>query len=109
MMVNGVYMAEREVFARRIEEIDEELVHLSAICKVNLLEGDKVERVIRNDASVCHASNPKAFTKLRELVMLHYAVHTRAAEVIGQAGAQAMIDETLNQIRERLEKLGVIH
>jgi hypothetical protein len=41
--------------------------------------------------------------------MLHYAVRTRAAEVIGQAGAQAMIDETLNQIRERLEKLGVIH
>lgn len=108
-MVDGGYIAEREVFARRIEEIDEELVHLSAICKVNLLEGDKIERVIRNDASVCHASNPQAFTKLRELVMLHYAVRARAAEVIGQAGAQAMIDETLNQIRERLEKLGVIH
>jgi len=108
-MVNGVHIAEREVFARRIEEIDEELVHLSAICKVNLLEGDKIERVIRNDASVCHASNPKAFTKMRALVMLHYAVRTRAAEVIGEAGAQAMIDETLNHIRERLEKLGVIH
>ena len=108
-MVNGVEIAGRDVFARRIEEIDEELVHLSAICKVNLLEGDKIERVIRNDASVCHASNPKAFTKLRELVMLHYAVRTRAAEVIGEAGTQAMIDETLSHIRERLEKLGVIH
>ena len=108
-MVNGVEIAGRDVFARRIEEIDEELVHLSAICKVNLLQGDKIERVIRNDASVCHESNPKAFTKMRELVMLHYAVRTRAAEVIGEAGTQAMIDETLNHIRERLEKLGVIH
>ena len=44
-MVNGVHIAEREVFARRIEEIDEELVHLSAICKVNLLEGDKMAGV----------------------------------------------------------------
>lgn len=108
-MVNGVQMAERDVFAKRIEEIDEELVHLSAICKVNLLEGDKIERVIRNDESVCHAPNSKAFTKMRELVMLHYAVRTRAAEVIGEAGAQAMIDETLLHIRERLERLGVIH
>jgi hypothetical protein len=96
-------------FARRFEEIDGELVHLSAICRVNLLDRAIIERVIRNDASVCHASNPLAFEKMRELVMMHYAVRTKAAEVLGAAEAQALVDDTLCRIKERLAKLGVIH
>jgi hypothetical protein len=95
-------------FAAKFEEIDRELVHLAAICRVHLLDRANIERVIRNDASVCGIANPVAFEKLRELMMMHYAVRTRAAEALGEAGAQALIDETVTRIRERLERLGVI-
>lgn len=107
-MANGLRNAESEVFARRIEDIDQELVHLSAICKVNLLDPEKIERVIRNDTSVCHARNPMAFTKMRELLMLHYAVRSRAAAVLGEAETRELVDGIVGRIRNRLALLGVV-
>jgi methylaspartate ammonia-lyase len=95
-------------YAAKFDDIDRELVHVASICRVDLLDRANIERVIRNDASVCGVANPVAFEKLRELLMMHYAVRTRAAQALGEAGAQALIDETVTRIRERLERLGVI-
>lgn len=95
-------------YAAKFDDIDRELVHVAAICRVDLLDRANIERVIRNDAAVCGTINPAAFVKLRELVMMHYAVRARAAQALGEAEAQALIDETVARIRERLERLGVI-
>ena len=107
-MTSGTRPAEAEQYGKRIEEIDQELVHLAAICKVNLLDREKIERVIRNDASVCHACSPAAFEKMRELVMMHYAVRSRAAEALGEAETRALVDEIVGRIKERLALLGVM-
>lgn len=95
-------------YAAKFDDIDRELVRVAAICRVDLLDRANIERVIRNDASVCGIANPVAFEKLRELTMMHYAVRSRAAQALGEAGAQALIDETVTHIRERLQRLGVI-
>ena len=89
-------------FAAKFTDIDSELVHLAAICRVNLLDDDKVERVIRNDESVCGAENHLAFGKLRELVLLHFAVRSRAVAEIGELQTRAIIDDVVATIQHRL-------
>jgi hypothetical protein len=89
-------------FAAKFNDIDSELVHLAAICRVNLLDDHKVERVIRNDESVCGAENHLAFGKLRELVLLHFAVRTRAVREIGELQTRAIIDDVVADIQHRL-------
>ena len=90
------------VFAAKFRDIDGELVHLAAICRVNLLDNDKVERVIRNDEQVCGAENHLAFEKLRELVLLHFAVRTRAVRELGEEQTRAIIDDVVADIQHRL-------
>ena len=89
-------------FAAKFRDIDGELVHLAAICRVNLLDNDKVERVIRNDEQVCGAENHLAFEKLRELVLLHFAVRTRAVRELGEEQTRAIIDDVVADIQHRL-------
>jgi hypothetical protein len=90
------------VFAAKFRDIDGELVHLAAICRVNLLDDDKVERVIRNDESVCASANHVAFEKLRELVLMHFLVRVRAVRAIGEEQTRTIIDEAVADIQHRL-------
>lgn len=89
-------------YGRKFEDIDRELAALAAICRVDLLDGSVLERVLRNDASVCDSANPAAFDKMRRLLMMHYAVRTQAAQTIGEAPTRALIEEVVERIRARL-------
>lgn len=94
-------------WAHNLSEVDQEVARLAAICNVRLLEPGVVERVLANDASVCGTNNPLAFEKLRNVLMMHYAVRTRAAESIGQAQAQAVVDKTVEDLQQKFgERLG---
>ena len=92
--------------ARQFENIDNEIARLATICKVDLLDRANVDRVIRNDASVCGSSNPVAFGKLRDLLMMHYATRTKTAAVLGEAETQAIVDSVVERILERFAARG---
>ncbi|GIK87671.1 MAG: hypothetical protein KJ018_21615 [Burkholderiales bacterium] len=90
------------MYGRKFDDIDRELAGLATACKVDLLDRAVLERVLRDDASVCGAASPAAFAKLRQLLMMHYAVRTRAAQALGEGPTQALIDEVVDRLRERL-------
>ena len=83
---------------RSLEEIDREIARLALLCRASILDTGVIEHIIRGDTSVCGADNTIAFRKLRELLMLHFAVRTEAADKLGQVEAVAI--ETL--VVERL-------
>ena len=101
-MTTTVDNAATRWYGKKFEDIDRELAALAAICRVDLLDRSALERVLRNDASVCGSANPAAFDKLRQLLMMHYAVRTQAAQTLGEAPTQALIEDVVERIRARL-------
>jgi hypothetical protein len=96
-----------EWWAKKFDDIDRELAQLAIICKVPLLDPGVIERVLKNDATVCGTPNPAVFGKLRSLLMMHYAVRDKAVEALGATDAQALINAVVARLRERLgPKLG---
>jgi hypothetical protein len=83
-----------------LEEVDREIARMAMLCEVRLLEPGVVRRVLKKDASVCGTSNPLAFAKLHDLIMLHLAIREKSAEAFGQAQTARVED----YIVERLKK-----
>jgi hypothetical protein len=94
-------------WSHSLSEVDREVARLASICNVRLLEPGVVERVLGNDASVCGSANPMAFEKLRNVLMMHYAVRSRAAESIGQAGTNALVMQIVEDLKKKFgDRLG---
>lgn len=88
-------------WAQNLHEVDKEVARLAAICNVRILDPGIIERVLKNDASVCATANAAAFKKLRDALMIHYSVRQKAADAIGHGAT----DEIIKEIVERLKKV----
>jgi hypothetical protein len=88
-----------------LEEVDRELVRLALLCQVKVLEPGVIARVLKNDASVCGTSNDVAFRKLRDLLMVHFAIREKAVDSFGQAQAAAMEDYVIERLRKSFPDL----
>ena len=87
----------------QIEALLKEIVREASICHVRLLEPGMVEAVLHNDEVACGSTNPMAFKKLRELLMLGFVVREKAYERLGAI----QVDEIARPIREALfQKFG---
>lgn len=94
-------------YSHTLSEVDREVARLASICNVRLLDPGVVERVLGNDATVCGTSNAMAFEKLRNVLMMHYAVRTRAADSIGQSGANALVTQIVEELKKKFgDRLG---
>ncbi|WP_043003932.1 hypothetical protein [Comamonas testosteroni] len=85
----------------RLEEIDLEILHQAAICKIRLLEPGAVERVLANDAGICGAVHETAFRTLRGLLYLHYTEVLHISEVLSPEIAQVIADRVREHLRRR--------
>jgi|KBSMisStaDraftv2_1062788.scaffolds.fasta_scaffold42642_3 hypothetical protein len=83
-----------------LEEVDREIARMAMLCGVHVLDPGVIRRVLKKDSSVCGTSNPLAFAKLHDLIMLHLAIRDRSAEAFGQAQTARVED----YIVERLKK-----
>ena len=94
-------------WANSLSEVDREVARLASICDVKLLEPGVIERVLANDAGVCGTSNKLAFDKLRNVLMLHYAVRSRSADAIGETQTQILVNEIVEKLRKTFgDRLG---
>ena len=94
-------------WSQSLSEVDREVMRLASICNVRLLDPGVIERVLGNDASVCGSSNAIAFEKLRNVLMMHYAVRGRAADSIGQGQASALVEKIVEDLRKKFgDRLG---
>ena len=94
-------------WAKNLDEVDREVARLATICNVRILDPGVIERVLKNDASVCDSKNAIAFDKLRSALMMHYHVREKAIGAIGEAGTARVVAEIVESLRKRFgEKLG---
>lgn len=91
-------------WAKNIDDVDREVARLATICRVKLLDAGVIERVLHNDASVCGTQNKAAFDKLRNALMMHYHVRSKAVGAIGEAATAGVVAEVVANIRKRLGK-----
>jgi hypothetical protein len=87
-----------EFWGRQIDSIMTEIAREATICKVRLLDPGVIEAVLHNNASVCGSDNPRAFKKLRDLLMMGFMVRGKAFDRLGAIEA----DELVKAIREKL-------
>ena len=96
-----------EYWARKFTDIGHEIARLATICNVRILDPGAVERVLRNDASVCGTTNKIAFDKLRALLMMHYSVREDAFEVLGGVKTRLLVETIVTSLRESIgDRLG---
>ena len=91
-------------WGKSLEDVDREVARLASMCKVRLLDPGVIQRVLDNDATVCESSNPTAFAKLRQALMMHYHVRNKAVGAMGETATQDVINEIVANLKKRLGK-----
>ena len=86
---------------RHFEGIADELLNLAIACDVRLRETGVIERVLRNDISVCGRKNADSFRKMRSVLIAFYNSVGKAADRIGPEDTKKIIEA----IKERKMKL----
>jgi hypothetical protein len=96
-----------ERWTKHFDEIDREIAQLASICQVPLLDPGVIERVLHKDTLVCGSQNPRAFEKLRSLLMMHYSVRDRAVVALGEAETMLIMKDIVERLRSRYgDRLG---
>ena len=85
-------------WSRHLDAIGEELLRLSIACNVRLREPGVIDRILKNDESVCGTSNPIGFRKLRALVMATYSSVNKAIDRIGPDEVKVITDGIIEHV-----------
>jgi hypothetical protein len=88
-------------WAKNLDDIDRELARAALICRVRLLDPGVIERVLKNDESVCGSRNGAGFRKLRDLLMMHYNLRERAVSAIGETKTAILIAEIVAKLHTK--------
>jgi len=94
-------------WTKHFDGIDREIAQLASICKIQILDPGVIERVLKKDTLVCGTQNPRAFDKLRSLLMMHYSVRDKAVVALGERETMLIMDEIVARLRSRYgDRLG---
>ena len=93
------------IWTRHLDAIGDELVRLTTVCGVNLREQGVVERILKNDATVCSKRNPIGFRKLRELLMATFNSLNKAIDRIGADDTRLIVEAIVERV-DRQRELG---
>ena len=92
-------------WVKNIEELDREIARLCLLCQVRILDHGIIERVLKKDASVCGTSNPVAFAKLHDMLMLYFANRKKSVDAVGQLRTAQIEAHVVEQLRNRFADL----
>lgn len=95
-------------WSRHLDGIAEELLKLAIACDVRLRDPGVVERILKNDETVCGRKNPRAFDKLRKLLMATYDSLGKAIDRIGPAESRKITEAIVERMRERRDSPGTL-
>lgn len=89
-------------WVRHLDSIGDELMRLSVACDVRLRDPGVVDRILKNDETVCGTKNPVGFRKLHNLIKATFSSVNKSLDRIGPEETQritAAIMERLDQRR----------
>ena len=89
-------------WARQIDGIAHELSRLAIACDIEIGKPGLVERILKNDESVCGRKSPAAFQLSRRHLMALFSVEEGAIDRIGPAETKQitdMVHEAIVKIR----------
>ena len=92
-------------WAKNIDELDREIGRLCALCQVRILDPGIIERVLKKDASVCGTSNPLAFAKLHNMLMLYFVIRERSVDAVGELQTEQIEAHVVEELRKRFADL----
>ena len=75
----------------QLETLIAEIARQATVAHVPLVEPGVVEAVLRDDEASCGSTNPMAFRKLREALMMVFVVQKKAYDDLGPLETEAMI------------------
>jgi hypothetical protein len=87
-------------WVRHLDAIGDELMRLSIACDLRLREPGVIDRILKNDETVCGTKNPIGFRKLHSLVEATFSSVNKAVDRIGPEETKLITDA----IMERLDK-----
>jgi hypothetical protein len=88
---------------RHLDTIGDELLRLTTVCGVDLRQPGVVERIVKNDETVCGKHNAIGFRKLRELVMATFNSLNKAVDRIGPDETAAIVEAIMERLDRRRE------
>ena len=92
-------------WANNIDAIDREIARLCLLCHVRILDHGIIERVLRNDESVCGTGNPIAFAKLRNMLMFYLEIREKSVDAVGQTQTAQLEGHGVEELRKRFADL----
>ena len=90
-----------EFWGGQIEDVMTEIAREASICDVKLLAPGVIDAVLRNDAAACGSTNPLAFKKMRELLMMGFVVREKSVERLGALETQELVESIREHLQER--------
>lgn len=93
-------------WAKNLDELDREIAKLSQLCRVRILDPGVIDRVLGKDASVCGSDNPSAFAKLHDLLVMHFLIRQKYADVLGQVQTAAIETFIVERLKKSFPDLG---
>ena len=91
---------------RHFRGIADELMNHAIACNVRLREPGVIERILRNDATVCGRKNEESFRKMRNLLMAFYNSVGKAIDRIGPEDTKKIIDVISEQKKQQRDAGG---
>ena len=95
-------------WSRHLDGIAEELMKLAIACDLRLRDPGVIERVLKNDPTVCGRKNPRAFEKLRKLLMATYDSLGKAIDRIGPAETKKISRAIAERMQARRDSPGTL-
>jgi hypothetical protein len=88
-----------------LEELDRAVGRLAMLCRVPILQRGVIDRVLANDRSRCSSDNLLAFAKLRDLLLMQFALQRLWAVELGESYAAAIESYVIARLRYSLPEL----
>jgi hypothetical protein len=91
-----------KTWTQQIDDVMHEIAREAAICDVKLLDPGVIEAVLQNNDSVCGHENPRAFKKLRDMLMLGFIMRDKVDEKLGPVETEELVGAIRDKLRQRM-------
>lgn len=94
-------MTNNPQWSRHLDSIADELMRLCIACDIRLRDAGVVERILRDDVTVCGRRNDLAFGKLRRLMMATFDSLGKAIDRLGPDETRKMTEAIIARVEQR--------